>query len=168
MKQQIFYFCLITLISSCESEEIKGRNAEGWASFSESKLEFFDVEFVYSKKDTINLRLNYYERNKGIFYDINILNIPTTSDSIQLVYYEGSPAKTNLSIAYFYIQPSEDTLGEHYVIDSIGNSYLILESVSSSRITGRINFDFMLPDESLLPKHAPYIPDRFSITEGSF
>ena|SRR5687767_2914613 len=168
MKKSILYVILVCLFSSCDKDQIKQQHAEGWSSISNSNMEFVDVEFYKSDADTVSLTFTHYDNEHNFIYEIIILNVLTNLDSINLIFHDGVSSKSNSPIAYFYVKASEDTHGEHYIIDSTHNSFLFLESVTPNRIVGRFNLHFILSQKSPLPKVAVHIPDAFSITDGRF
>ena len=164
----VYTIILFLMWISCDNEGVSKKHAEAVPSFTPAIWDFNNVTFEQIEGDTVSFKLYHYNDSSEIIDKILLMRIPTQLDSIHLLHREAEVNPRVVVSAFYFITIGDDAQGEHYVLDSTKNSYILLDFVSNSRIEGRFHLNFIISSNSLLPKFAPYIPDTFSLTEGRF
>lgn len=167
LKYSAFIFILV--LFGCDNDHIKKKQAEALPSFEERWM-FVDAVYSYDKNDELSIRFKHHDDDSEIIIDVAFKSIPAKEGTTILKFRpDGSPLQVGEPTSYVSIYVGSDALGELYVIDSTSSfvSSIEIDCIKNNKITGEFQVNYNLSDYNF-PKFAPWIPDKFNLSDGQF
>ncbi len=167
---QVLFFIILGVISGCNADDLKKGFGTASASYDPNEIKFVANFKEGDRLNSVDIVLTHYSDN-GFIHQIDIQNILKSEDTTVLTYHTEFPFRIDTFTSDFIILYDLDALAEKYVVDTIGGnmeSYVVLENVSSRKVTGSFNINFITSPGFIFPKEDATIPDRFTISDGRF
>lgn len=165
----VLLICYLAIVMGCEKDDLKRCEAVAIASF-EDKLVFENAKFANLNNETITISFSHFVNDSDISFEVSFWNIQPKVGTTNLVFQRvGGGLDVDKPSSFMSVIIDGDALAESYHTDSsaVSNNILTIDHISKNKVSGTFQVSYEIIDSNYL-KYAPWVPDKFSLTEGAF